>query len=427
VNGSANDDGKPNPAVEVVRNAMLTKYAPALRKTLLLALLGGCGGGGGSDSSSQSAAGVSQTNAPNAANITLALQTVAGGLSSPIFLTAPSGDARLFIVEREGRIRIVQNGSLLPEAFLDISGRTTTDGERGLLSMAFDPQYASNGFFYVFYTDVDGVLAIERFSVAAADSNLAEPLSGLRIISIPHVDFSYHNGGLLAFGPDGFLYIGTGDGAGTGDPGRNGQNTNSLLGKLLRIDVSASTADQPYAIPASNPFVNQSGMRGEIWASGLRNPWRYAFDAATNLLYIADVGASRREEVNVAGTGIAGLNYGWSVMEATLCFADDSCDQQGLTLPVLDYGHDTNGDGACSIIGGYVYRGSAIPDLQGSFLYADLCAGWLKGLTYVDGAVTRHMDWGNQNIGAILSFGEDARKELYLLASNGNVYRIVRR
>ncbi|MFC3110583.1 PQQ-dependent sugar dehydrogenase [Undibacterium arcticum] len=358
----------------------------------------------------------------------MALQTVATGLSSPLFLTAPSADARLFIVERPGRIRIVQDGALLPIAFLDIRNRTTVDGERGVLSLAFDPQYASNGFFYVYFTDLDGNIAIERFSTSVLNPNVADPLSSLRIMSIPHPDFSNHNGGLLAFGPDGDLYIGTGDGGSAGDPHGNAQNTNSLLGKLLRIDVSASTAVQPYAVPASNPFINQNGKRPEIWAYGLRNPWRYAFDAATNLLYIADVGQERREEVDVASANAGGLNYGWNIMEGTLCYPSGACNQQGLRLPVLEYAHDdTVSNSVCSIIGGYVYRGSAIPELRGSYLYSDLCAGWLKSFAYLNGAATHQMDWGNQGVGLILSFGEDAQQELYLLSDNGSVYRIVRK
>jgi glucose/arabinose dehydrogenase len=403
---------------------MTCTYLHALRSVVFLVILAGCGGGSGGSGSANDQVGGQQ---PATGTMpALALQAVATGLSSPLFLSAPIGDERLFIVERDGRVRIVQNGALLPAAFLDIASSTTTDGERGLLSLAFDPQYASNGFFYVYFTDLNGNIAIERFSVSAANPNLADPLSGLRIISIPHPAFSNHNGGLLTFGLDGFLYIGTGDGGGSGDPNGNAQNTGAVLGKLLRIDVSAATSARPYSVPASNPFINQAGKRAEIWAVGLRNPWRYAFDAASNLLYIADVGQDRREEVNVASVNQAGLNYGWNIMEGTLCVAGATCNSQGLTLPVLEYAHDNSSNNGCSIIGGTVYRGSAIPELRGSYLYADLCAGWLKGFTFVNGAATNQMDWGNQNIGSILSFGEDAQRELYLLAGSGSVYRIVR-
>ena len=307
------------------KHAMTFNYLHALRSVVFLVILAGCGGGSGGGSANGQAGGQ-----PASGKMpVLALQAVATALSSPLFLTAPSGDQRLFIVERGGKIRIVQDGSLLTTAFLDIHSSTTTDGERGLLSMAFDPQYASNGFFYVYFTDLNGNIAIERFSVSP-NPNVADPLSGLRIMSIPHPAFSNHNGGLLTFGPDGFLYIGTGDGGGAGDPNGNAQNTGSVLGKLLRIDVSASTTARPYSVPASNPFINQAGKRAEIWAVGLRNPWRYAFDAASNLLYIADVGQDQREEVDVATVNQAGLNYGWNIMEGTLCFAGGACNQHCL-------------------------------------------------------------------------------------------------
>jgi glucose/arabinose dehydrogenase len=353
----------------------------------------------------------------------LAVKAVAGGLSSPVFLTAPDGDTRLFIVERGGSIRIVQDGGLLPVPFLDIRGRTTTDGERGLLSMAFDPAYAANGFFYVYYTDLRGDIAIERYRVSANPAQ-ADSLSAVRILSIPHPQFSNHNGGLLRFGPDGYLYVGTGDGGSQGDPFANAQNTGVLLGKLLRIDVSAISAGTPYAIPATNPFLNQPGKRAEIWAYGLRNPWRYAFDASTSLLYIADVGQNKREEIDIASTVQGGLNYGWNVMEGNVCFTGDACDSRGLTLPTLEYSHD---DGACAIVGGFVYRGAAIPGLQGVYLYSDLCAGWIKGLRYENGAAVVGMDFGTLASGSMLSFGEDAQHELYLLTAEGNVYRIVAR
>ncbi|MDB5763406.1 MAG: glucose dehydrogenase, partial [Herminiimonas sp.] len=321
---------------------------------------------------------------------------------------------------------IVQNGSLLAAPFLDIHDRTTTDGERGLLSVAFDPQYAANGFFYVYYTDLNGDIAIERFRVSAADPNAADPLSGLRILSIPHPGANNHNGGLLSFGPDGYLYAGTGDGGGSGDPRGNAQNTGSLLGKMLRLDVSASNTAQPYTVPASNPFINQDGKRPEIWAYGLRNPWRYAFDATDNLIYIADVGEAQREEVDAASVNQAGNNYGWNIMEGTQCFSSTACDRQGLVLPVFDYEHGDNDSNGCAIVGGYVYRGSAIPELQGSYLYSDVCTGWLKSFAYRNGAVTGQKDWGIQNVASMASFGQDAQNELYMLSEKGGVYRIVR-
>ena len=246
----------------------------------------------------------------------------------------------------------------------------------------------------------------------------------LRILTITHRAFSNHNGGLVAFGPDGFLYIGIGDGGVGGDPLGNGQNLNALLGKLLRIDVRNASASQPYAIPSLNPFVGQANRLGEIWAYGLRNPWRYAFDAATGFLYIADVGQDRIEEVNVAAAATAGLNYGWNITEGSLCYPGDPCNKQGLTPPVLEYAHDASG--GCSITGGRVYRGSAIPELRGRYFYSDYCSGWLRSFVYSNSAATEQIDWNIVNAGQIFSFGEDAQKELYLLASTGSVYKIVR-
>ncbi len=244
------------------------------------------------------------------------------------------------------------------------------------------------------------------------------------MITIAHRSFSNHKGGLVAFGPDGFLYLGTGDGGGGGDPSGNAQNLNALLGKMLRLDVSNASAAQPYAIPPQNPFIGQAGRRGEIWAYGLRNPWRHAFDAATGLLYIADVGQDRIEEVNVAGVASAGLNYGWNITEGSQCYPGDPCNKQGITLPALEYAHDASG--GCSISGGRVYRGSAIPELRGRYFYSDYCNGWLRSFLYAGGAATDRVDWGIASVGQVLSFGEDAQGKLYVLAASGRAYRIVR-
>ncbi|WP_425252687.1 PQQ-dependent sugar dehydrogenase [Janthinobacterium sp. NFX145] len=358
------------------------------------------------------------------APLALRLQEVASGLSVPIFLTAPPGDSRLFIIERAGRIRVVQNGNLLGTPFLDISTLTTTSGERGLLSMAFHPQYASNGYFFLYYTNLAGDIVIERRQVSAGNANVADPLSALNIITIPHPTFNNHYGGLLSFGPDGYLYAGTGDGGSGGDPPGNAQNTNVLLGKMLRLDVNASTVAQPYAIPPGNPFATAGG-RPEIWAYGLRNPWRYAFDVPAQLLYIADVGQANWEEVDVRPVGQAGNNYGWNIMEGTQCYNSASCNQAGLALPAITYSNDAaNG---CSITGGYVYRGTALPELAGQYLYSDYCSAWLKSFSYSNGTASAVKDWGITNVGNILSFGQDAQNELYMLSGTGKVYRIVRK
>lgn len=351
----------------------------------------------------------------------IALQEVASGLSTPLFLAAPRNDARLFIVERTGRVRIVKNGVLNATPYLDLSARIATTGEGGLLSIAFDPDYATNGFVYADFVDTSGNIAIERFHVSA-DPDVADA-SPLRILSIAHPVNTNHYGGLLAFGADGMLYAGIGDGGGAGDVLGNAQNLAVLLGKLLRVDVRNANPIQPYAIPPDNPFATRNDRRREIWAYGLRNPWRYAFDPTSASLYIADVGQDRREEIDAVGAATAGLNYGWNAVEGTLCSPSDPCDKTGTVVPVLDYPHDATG--GCSITGGYVYRGSAIPGIQGRYFYSDFCSGWLRSIAVVDGVATERVDWNIANVGSILSFGQDAQGELYMLSTNGKVYRLV--
>ena len=343
------------------------------------------------------------------------LEQVASGLSDPLYLTAPASDPRLFIVEQAGRITIVQNGQVVPTAFLDIVSKVRSGGERGLLSVAFHPQYATNGFFYVNYTDLNGDTRIERYAVGAGP-NVADPASAKLILAIPQ-PFANHNGGHLLFGADGMLYIPTGDGGSGGDPLGNGQNRSTLLGKMLRIDVDGG---DPYAIPANNPFVGVSGARPEIWATGLRNPWRVAFDRPAGLLYVADVGQNLWEEVNVVPAGQGGLNYGWNVMEGAHCFSPSNCSSTGLVLPALEYGRSEG----CSIIGGFVYRGSRAPSLRGHYFYSDYCSGFLRSFTYANGAVAERRTWDVGPLGNVLSFGEDSSGELYVLSANGTVYRI---
>ncbi|HWQ95717.1 MAG TPA: PQQ-dependent sugar dehydrogenase, partial [Gammaproteobacteria bacterium] len=234
--------------------------------------------------------------------------------------------------------------------------------------------------------------------------------------------YANHNGGLNLFGADGMLYIGMGDGGAAGDPHGNGQNLKTLLGKMLRIDVNKG---DPYSIPSDNPYVGRKGARGEIWAYGLRNPWRYAFDLKDNLLYIADVGQNKIEEINVVSASQKGLNYGWNILEGSTCFSlllSRSCDRVGLALPALEYDHDQG----CSVIGGFVYRGRAVPELAGHYFYSDYCAGFLKSFKYTDGKLNEQRDWKVGEIGNVLSFGEDAAGELYILTANGSVYRIAK-
>ena len=290
-------------------------------------------------------------------NVTLRLEEVASGLTGPVYATSPPGDPRLFIVEQPGRIRIVQNGQLVTAPFLDISSRVASGGERGMLSVAFHPQYATNGFLYVYFTGPGGEIRIERFTVSS-NPNAVNAASAKVILTVAHPR-SNHNGGLAMFGPDGMLYLGLGDGGGAGDPDRNGQNPNTLLGALLRIDVNSG---DPYGIPNGNPFAGRSDARPEIWAIGLRNPWRFAFDAQGGNLYVADVGQGELEEVNVVPSTRAGVNYGWNIMEGSACYGASSCNRDGLELPKLEYRHLGN---ACSVTGGFVYRGAAIPEIRG--------------------------------------------------------------
>jgi glucose/arabinose dehydrogenase len=349
------------------------------------------------------------------APLSLELDLIAEGLTSPVFLTAPDNDGRLFVVERIGRIRIIEDGSLLAAPFLDIGDRVDTFFERGLLGMAFDPFYAANGRFYVYYTDRSNVV-LERFS-STPGSDVAGPSDGV-VIRIPHSGINLH-GGTVAFGPDGMLYLAPGDGGCCGDPENDAQNMTVLLGKMLRIDVRT----QPYSIPPSNPFVGQTGVRPEIWASGLRNPWRFAFDVPSNRLYIADVGETAREEIDVVATDAAGLNYGWRLMEGTLCFNPSTNCMTGvsLTMPALEYSHAEG----CAVIGGYVYRGAAIRELAGHYFYSDYCEGWLRSFRWTGSGTTDHHRWEGISLPGVVSFGRDAAGELYMLAE-GAVWKIVR-
>lgn len=357
--------------------------------------------------------------APDAPNV--ALQTVASGLTSPLYLTSPPGDARLFVVEQGGRIRIVRNGTLAPAPFLDIGDRIASGGERGLLGLAFDPQYVTTGRFYVDYTDRHGDTHISRFRVSS-NADVADPASEQVLLTIDQ-PYSNHNGGQVAFGPDGYLWVGMGDGGSGGDPQGRAQNPADLLGSILRLDVSG----EGYTVPADNPFTAQAGARGELWNIGLRNPWRFSFDRESGDLYIADVGQNEREEIDVSATAAGrgrGANYGWNRMEGMACFGSSSCDRTGLVIPVTDYRH-TDG---CSVTGGYVYRGAAIPSLAGVYFYADYCKGWVRSFRYANGAATEPREWASLKPGGqITSFGQDAEGELYVIVQGGTVYRIVSR
>lgn len=405
--------------------ALAVSPASTLAATLMAALLAACGGGGGGSSPPVTQPAPPPPEPPKPA-FALAVKEVASGLSTPLLLTAPAGDARRFIVERPGRIRILgSDGTLRSTPFLDLTGLLSTDGEGGLLSMAFHPNYAQTGRFYIYYTDKFSNIAIDEVKVSA-DANVADANSLKRIITIPHPTYTNHMGGMLAFGADGYLYAGTGDGGGAGDPSGNAQNLDSLLGKLLRLKVDDVVAPL-YNVPADNPFVGQAGKRGEIWAYGLRNPWRFAFDNTTSSLYIADVGQALKEEVDVVAAGAKAVNYGWNTMEGTSCYNASTCSQQGLTLPVFEYDHGSNNANGCSITGGFVYRGTALPELAGRYLYSDYCKGFLKSFLYSNGAVSEAKDWAVGDIGQVPAFGQDAAGELYMLSESGKVYQIIRK
>lgn len=376
----------------------------------------------------------------------VALSPVATGYSSPVQVTnAGDGTNRLFVVERDGRIQIHGAGT-----FLDIHTIVNSGGEQGLLSVAFPPDFDSSQLFYVYFTDIrssdqrDNVLA--RFHVSQADPNVADPASEQILLTFPHPDQDNHNGGQLLFGPDGYLYIGTGDGGGGGDPYENAQDLGSLLGKILRIDVGASLTPAPtpgpyalylpliahqggnsYAIPADNPFVGDPSARDEIWAYGLRNPWRFSFDRATGDLWIGDVGQGSWEEVDFqAAASPGGENYGWDCREGAHDYSDPNGDFNancvGLTFtdPIHEYDH---GGGRCSITGGFVYRGSAYPALDGIYFYADYCNGGVWGVQPDGAAWAASTELVNGGFG-LSSFGEDESGELYLARLDGNIFQV---
>ena len=329
---------------------------------------------------------------------------------------AGDGSGRLFLVQQNGIVRIFRNGSLAPQPFLDIGAKTHAGGEQGLLGLAFPPGFSQSRRFYVDYTDLNGNTVIAQYLVSA-NPDAADAASETALLHITQ-PFANHNGGQLRFGPDGYLYIGMGDGGSAGDPFANGQNLGTLLGKILRVDVESQPGQ--VKIPPDNPLASAAGARPEIWAYGLRNPWRFSFDRADGDLYIADVGQDAYEEVDYqpAGGG-GGQNYGWNIMEGMHCFAQANCHMQGLTLPVTEY---THADG-CSISGGFVYRGRVSPGLRGTYLYGDYCSGKIWGLE-------RQGSWSSRLLlasgFAITTFGEDESGELYVAdAKSGTVYHIV--
>lgn len=374
----------------------------------------------------------------------VALVPLTSDVANPTFLThAGDGSARLFITSQEGIIHIHDGADLLSTPFLDIQTLVACCSERGLFSVAFHPDYTSNGFFFIAYSDNSGDTVLARYSVSA-NPNVADASSGEIVLTLLE-PAANHNGGQLAFGPDGYLYFGAGDGGGSGDPFDFGQDLGSLHGKLLRLDVDSGL---PYAIPPDNPYVGETG-EDEIWASGLRNPWRFSFDRLTGDLFIADVGQNRREEIDFQPVGSVGCeNYGWRWMEGSLCFNPSSNCQPGppsacnptgrLTLPILEYSHSA---GRCAVTGGFRYRGSEVPEISGQYLYGDYCTGEIWGATEQPGERARYLGppsledealplptWTSALLvdapALISSFGEDEAGELYVLDRGGEIYRI---
>jgi glucose/arabinose dehydrogenase len=355
-------------------------------------------------------------------HLSLRLVRAAGGFSRPLFVThAGDASSRLFVVEQGGRIKIVKSGVVLPTPFLDIHTRVSCCGEQGLLGLAFHPNYETNGVFYVNYTDVNGDTVVADYRRSTSNANVASTFE--RVLLRVAQPYDNHNGGMLAFGPGGYLYIGLGDGGSGGDPGNRAQNLGSLLGKILRIDVNHRTGTLPYAIPATNPFVGRTGD-DRIWAYGFRNPWRFSFDRSTGDLWIGDVGQNRYEEIDRATRatgGGRGRNFGWRVMEGRACYSPPTgCNTSGKVLPLSVYSH-TYG---CSVTGGYVYRGSAYAAMAGAYLYADFCSGRIWAVV-AGGASTQTarllLDTGH----SISSFGESEPGYLYITdLASGEIFRL---
>ncbi len=345
------------------------------------------------------------------------LEPLVQGLSQPVAVTTP-GDGRLYVVEQGGTVRVVQDGALLAEPFLDLRDRVRSGGERGLLGLAFAPDYASSGRLYVDYTDRDGDSVLARFTHQSGAAGV-DPATGTTLMRVRQ-PYANHNGGHLLFGPDGFLYWGLGDGGSGGDPQGNGQNLQTLLGTILRLDVSGDGA-----VPApGNPFLGRADARPEVWLYGLRNPWRFSFDAATGDLYIGDVGQNAFEEIDyLPAADQGGQNFGWNVMEGDHCYRPaQGCDASGMVAPIVTYPHDAAWGN--SVTGGFVYRGKALPDLQGAYLFADFGSGRIwTARSGGSGAwqVAKLLETGKN----ISSFGEDAAGELLVIDYAGTLYRLV--
>jgi glucose/arabinose dehydrogenase len=345
---------------------------------------------------------------------------VAGdGFEQPVFVCSAPADTRLFVVEQPGRIRWIENGRPSREPFLDLTDRVRAGGERGLLGLAFHPAYERNGFLYVNYTDREGDTQVVRFTVRP-DRRTADPATAKRILTVEQ-PFSNHNGGMIAFGPDRMLWVGMGDGGSGGDPLGHGQNPRTLLGKMLRLDVDGG---DPYAIPRDNPFAGRPGQGApEVWATGLRNPWRFSFDFTANRLVIGDVGQNRWEEMDVVDASRAGLNYGWNLREGAHGHGLPRPRPAGLVEPAVEYGRD---DG-CSVTGGHAYRGRALPALAGAIFFSDYCRGWLRSFRWDGARASERREWSVGTMGSVTSFGEGHDGELHVVTHEGRIWRLAPR
>ena len=416
-----------------------------LAATLAVALVAGCGPSGSTPPSSSrspqpaagspSPAGTNGTSASHSAapstgvafdpgGLTVNFEPVVDGLVAPLAITsAGDGSGRIFVVEQRGQIRIVRDGKLVATPFLDIAGRITSGGERGLLGLAFHPDFPTDPRLFVNYTDANGDTQVSSFTVGPGRPDIANANSEVKLLHIAQ-PFANHNGGAVVFGPDGFLYISTGDGGSGGDPLGNGQSLKTMLGKILRIDVDHTDPNLAYAIPPGNPFVGTTDALPETFLYGLRNPWRISFDRATGDLWIGDVGQGAWEEVDVARAGTSGENYGWNTTEGNHCFSPpDGCAQTGLTAPVAEYSHQ----GGCTVIGGNVYRGTAQPDLAGGYVFGDYCSGAVWAIDPASDAL-RDPTVVFESGASISSFGEDEAGELYATdIGGGKLLRVTAR
>ncbi|MEX0796806.1 MAG: PQQ-dependent sugar dehydrogenase [Acidimicrobiia bacterium] len=344
---------------------------------------------------------------------------VTDDLEQPTDVVGSPDDDRLFVVEKAGKIRIVEDGIVADRPFLDITRWVGSVGnEQGMLSLRFHPRYAENGRIFIFFTDTRGTSQLAEARVDTTGDEV--DLSSLRsIMSVPQFG-QYHQSGSMMFGPDGYLWVSLGDGGGIGDPLGHGQDFTNIDASIIRIAVDKGS---PYAVPDDNPFIGTSA-RPEIWAYGVRNPWRISYDATTGYVYIPDVGQEGSEEINVVSLGDAGLNFGWAVSEGSVCYGGGECNMSGHTLPVYEYLHDGNG---CAMIGGEVYRGSLMPELDGHFFFADFCLGWIRSVVLDDSDVHMVVDWITERedrLGNVTTIGSDRHGELYVANLAGELWRL---